>query len=113
MTTKGKEITAVFRYVQQVYKECQRIILKMDNLMAPNWKPLYGNRITSEVSASLMYPDDWLPEGIFRIYESDDKQINKGITITFNGLVDEPIITAGKITYSDINNRKYWDLWYS
>lgn len=32
--------------------------------------------------------------------------------ITFSGYdLEQPIITAGKIIYSDINQRRYWDLW--
>lgn len=39
------QITLAFQYIQQVLKECQRLIFKIDNLMAPEWNNLYGNRI--------------------------------------------------------------------
>ncbi|NLM20735.1 MAG: hypothetical protein GX207_03190 [Peptococcaceae bacterium] len=42
---KGRQITLAFQYIQQVLKECQRLIFKIDNLMAPEWNNLYGNRI--------------------------------------------------------------------
>lgn len=110
----GKHITLAFQYIQQFFKECQRLIFRIDHHLAPDWRSLYGNRITSEVSASLQYPKDWLPQAIFRAYEnSEDGLINKCITITFwEDGIEQPIITAGKIKYSEINNRKYWDLWH-
>ena len=111
---KGHQITSAFRYIQQVLKECQRLIFKIDNQMAPEWGNLYGNRITKDVSASLQESDRWIVEAIFRVYQNDeDGLINKCITITFWGdEVEEPIITVGKIVYSDIDKRNHWDLWY-
>lgn len=113
MSTKGQEILSVFRYVQQVFKETQRILLKMDNLMGPEWKPVYDNRITKEVTSSLVDPERWLVEAVFRIYEAGDPLVNKGLTITFWGDIEEPVITAGKLVYSDIKSRDHWDLWNS
>ena len=113
MSTKGQEILSVFRYVQQVFMETQRILLKMDNLMGPEWKTVYGNRITKEVTSSLVDPERWLVEAVFRIYEAEDKLVNKGITISFWGEIEEPVITAGKLVYSDIKSRDHWDLWNS
>lgn len=103
---KGRQITLAFEYIQQVFRECQRLIFKVDSQMAPEWTNLYGNRITRDVSASLQYPDDWLVEAIFRVYENknENELVNKVITITFWGEeVEQPIITAGKIVYTDIN----------
>lgn len=109
---KGHEMVTVFRYVQQVYTECQRLFFKIDNLMAPEWKTVYGNRITKDVTSSLQDPERWLVEAIFRVYESSEGNVNKAITITFWGNnIDEPIITAGKIVYNDISKRDHWDLW--
>lgn len=110
---KGKEITSVFRYVQQVYKECQRIFLKLDNLMAPEWRTIYGNRTTKEVTSSLQDPERWLVEAVFRVYEAKEKSVSKGITISFWGNISEPVITAGKITYQTPNERDHWDIWNS
>ncbi|MDF9408808.1 MAG: hypothetical protein A4E52_02184 [Pelotomaculum sp. PtaB.Bin013] len=111
---KGYQITSAFQYIQQVFKECQRLIFKIDNQMAPEWGNLYGNRITKDVSASLQEADRWIVEAIFRVYQNNkDKLVNKCITITFWGdEVEQPIITAGKIVYSDVNKRSHWDLWY-
>jgi len=110
---KGQQITLAFQYIQQVFKECQRLIFKIDNQLAPEWSSLYGNRITKDVTASLQEPESWLPEAIFRVYQSrKDEMINKCITITFWGdEVEQPIITAGKIIYSDTDKRDHWDLW--
>lgn len=110
---KGQQITSAFLYIQKVFRECQRLIFKIDSHMHPEWTHLYGNRITRDVSASLQEPDNWIVEAIFRAYESDkDKMVNKCITITFWGEdVDQPIITAGKIVYDDITKRGHWDLW--
>jgi hypothetical protein len=110
---KGQQITLTFQYIQQVFRECQRLIFKIDNQMAPNWGSLYGNRITRDVSASLQEADRWIPEGIFRVYQNnEEKLVNKCITITFlEDTVEQPIIIAGKIVYSDINKRDHWDLW--
>lgn len=110
---KGNQITSAFLYIQQVCKECQRLIFKIDNQMYPEWENLYGNRITKEVSASLQEPSRWIVEALFRAYESkEDKLVNKCITITFWGNeVNQPIITAGKIVYSDVSKRDHWDLW--
>ncbi len=57
--------------------------------------------------------DRWIVEAIFRVYQNNkDKLVNKCITITFWGdEVEQPIITAGKIVYSDIEKRDHWDLW--
>ncbi len=112
---RGQQITSAFQYIQQVFKECQRLIFKIDNQLAPEWDNLYGNRITKEVSTSLQEPERWLPEAIFRVYQSNkDKLVCKCITITFWGeKVEQPIITAGKIVYSDIDKRDHWDLWYT
>lgn len=109
---KGHQMTSAFRYIQQVFNECQRLIFKVDNQMAPEWKNIYGNRITRDVTASIQDPDGWLVEAIFRAYESSkDKMVNKCITITFWGEeVDQPVITAGEIIYSDIDKRNHWDL---
>lgn len=110
---KGHQITSAFLYIQQVFKECQRLIFKIDNQLAPEWGNLYGNRITKDVSSSLQEADRWIVEAIFRVYESSkDKLVNKCITITFwGGEVEQPIITAGKIVYSNIDKRDHWDLW--
>jgi hypothetical protein len=109
---RGYEITSVFKYVQKVFVECQRMLFKIDNLLAPNWKTIYGNRITRDVTTSLQDPERWLVEAIFRVYESTDPYVNKAITISFWGeAIEEPIITAGKITYKDLNKRNHWDLW--
>jgi hypothetical protein len=110
---KGHLITLAFQYIQQVFKECQRLIFKIDNQLAPEWGNLYGNRITKDVSTSLQEADRWIVEAIFRVYQNNkDKLVNKCITITFWGdEVEEPIITAGKIVYSDIDKRDHWDLW--
>lgn len=110
---KGHQITLAFQYIQQVFKECQRLIFKIDNQLAPEWGNLYGNRITKDVSASLQEADRWIVEAIFRVYQNNkDKLVNKCITITFWGdKVEQPIITAGKIVYSDIDKRDHWDLW--
>ena len=36
----------------------------------------------------------------------------KAVTISFwREDIDEPIITAGKLVYSDISKRDHWDLW--
>lgn len=111
----GIEITKVFRYVQKVFKECQQLIYKTDSLMAPEWNNIYGSRITRDVTASLQDPERWLVEAIFRVYEDkNNKDVNKAITISFWNEEDkivEPIITAGKIYYSDISKRNHWDLW--
>jgi hypothetical protein len=74
--------------------------------MAPEWTNIYGKRITRDVSTSLQYPDNWLVKAIFCVYENqnEDVSVNKGITITFWGdVVEQPIITAGKIVYTDIS----------
>ncbi|MCW3490218.1 hypothetical protein [Dethiobacter alkaliphilus] len=112
-TPKGQQITLAFNYIAQVFKECQRLIFKVDNHMAPEWKYLYGNRITKGVSANLQEPEDWLVRGIFRYYErAEDQFINKGITIAFwDDDINEPIITAGKIAYNDPGRKDHWDLW--
>lgn len=115
---KGYQITSAFKYVQQVFKECQRLIFKIDNQMAPEWGSPYGNRITKNVSARLQEADKWIVEAIFRVYqnkknkdENKDELVNKCITITFWGdKVEQPIITAGKIVYTDIDKRDHWDL---
>jgi hypothetical protein len=110
----GRTITDVCKYIQQVFRECQTIFCKIDNLMAPEWKNVYGNRITKEVTSSLQEPERWLVEAIFRFYESTDKTTNKALTITFwntDEAFNEPIITAGKIIYSDISRRDHWNLW--
>jgi hypothetical protein len=111
----GADITKVFKYVQQVFKDCQQLIYKTDSLMAPDWNVMYGSRITRDVTSSINDPDRWLVEAVFRMYEGEDKSINKGITISFWGNdevgIEEPIITAGKIVYSDISSRQHWDLW--
>lgn len=109
---KGSQITLAFQYIKQLFKECQRLIFKIDNHMAPEWSNLYGNRITRDVSASLQEPTRWLTEAIFRIYQNENsKLVNKCVTITFWGDgVDQPIITAGKIVYLDIEKRNHWDL---
>jgi hypothetical protein len=110
---KGHQITSVFLYIQKLFKECQRLLFKIDNQLAPEWVTLYGNRITKDVSSSLQVPNSWILDAIFRVYENnDDIMVNKCITITFSGdEVEQPIITAGKITYSDITKRNHWDLW--
>lgn len=109
----GTEILKVFQYVQQIFRECQQLIIKLDSLMAPDWSPLYGNRITRDVTSSLYDPNRWLVEAIFRIYESKDQKINKGITISFwsDYKIEEPVITVGELIYSDLNQRQHWDLW--
>jgi len=109
---KGHQITDAFKYIQQVFNECQRLIFKIDNKLDSEWENIYGNRITRDVTASIQDPDRWLVEAIFRAYESTkDKMINKCILITFWGEeVDQPVITAGKIIYSDIEKRNHWDL---
>lgn len=110
---KGYQITSAFRYIQQVFNECQRLLFKIDNHMAPEWSTIYGNRITKDVSASLQEPNRWIIEAVFRVYELNKEQlINKAITISFWGdVVDQPVITAGKIVYRDISKRDHWDLW--
>ncbi len=114
---KGEQISLAFKYINQLFNECQRLIFKIDNHMAPEWNNLRsnGNRITKEVSSSLQEPDRWMLDTIFRFYEGDeDKSVNKCITITFWGdevEVEQPVITAGKILYSDIDQRHHWDLW--
>lgn len=113
-TEKGKQINAVFLYVSQVFKECQRLIYKIDSEMAPEWNNLYGNRITKNLSADLRNPDFWLIYGIFRYYENEiSPLINKGINISLwdDYELEEPIIIAGKINYNDISKRDHWDLW--
>ena len=110
---KGYQITLAFQYIQQVFRECKQLISKIDSQLAPEWSNLYGNRITKGVSSSLQDAESWIVEAIFRVYENEtDKLVNKCITITFWGDdVDQPIITAGKIIYSDLNTRDHWDLW--
>ncbi|SCM81000.1 hypothetical protein KL86SPO_31179 [uncultured Sporomusa sp.] len=110
---KGYQITAAFKYIQKVFNECQRLIFKIDNQMAPEWSTIYGNRITKDVTSSLQDADRWIVEAIFRVYgTNNDQTINKAITISFwGGNIDQPVITAGKITYSDPSKRDHWDLW--
>ena len=110
---KGHQITEAFRYVQQVCDECKRIFLKIDNQMAPDWSTIYGNLITRDVSKSLQESDRWLVSSIFRVYAiGKDEPINKAVTISFwEADIDQPIITAGKITYLDVRQRNHWDLW--
>lgn len=110
---KGHQITAAFRYIQKVFNECQRLIFKIDNQMAPEWSTIYGNRTTKDVSSSLQQADRWIVEAIFRVYgTNNDQTINKAITISFWGDdIDQPVITAGKIIYSDPSKRDHWDLW--
>ncbi|WP_378956709.1 hypothetical protein [Pelosinus sp. sgz500959] len=110
---KGHQITDAFGYIQQVFNECQRLFLKIDNQMAPEWSTSYGNTITRDVSKSLQDPNRWIIEAIFRVYGNNkDNQINKAITISFWGDdIDQPVITAGKIIYSDLSKRGHWDLW--
>jgi len=74
---KGQQITLAFQYIQQVFKECQRLIFKIDNQIAPEWGNLYGNRITKDVSASLQEPERWLPEAIFRVYQSSKDKMGR------------------------------------
>lgn len=89
------------------------MFFRIDNLLAPNWKTIYGNRITRDVTSSLPDPERWLVEAIFRVYESTDPNINKAITISFWGQkINEPIISAGKIIYNDLSKRDHWDLWH-
>ena len=112
-TQKGNQITLAFQYIQQVFRECQQLIFKIDSLLAPEWSNLYGNRITKDVSASLQEAKRWIVEAIFRVYENENNNlVNKCITITFWGDdVEQPIVTAGKIIYSDFSKRDHWDLW--
>lgn len=111
---KGHQITAAFEYINQLFNECQRIIFKIDNQMAPEWKNLFGNRIVKDVSASLQEPDSWVLDAIFRFYEGkEDKIVNKCVVLTFWGdEIEQPVITAGKIIYSDIDKRDHWDLFH-
>ena len=110
---KGYQITQAFRYIQKLFIECQRLFLKVDNHMAPEWITIYGNRITKDVTASLQDPNKWIVESIFRVYgNSQDQAVNKAITISFWGNeIDQPVITVGKIIYSDSSKRDHWDLW--
>ena len=64
---KGQQVTSAFQYIQQVFKECQRLIFKIDNQLAPEFGNLYGNRITKDVSASLQEPERWLPK-LFSVF---------------------------------------------
>jgi len=110
-TAKGKEITTVFRYVQQVFRESQQLLAKLDSLMTPDWNTVYGNRVTKGVTSHLEKPEEWLVQAVFRVYEEKDMLINKGVNITYWGDdLEEPLITACKITYSDIKARDHWDL---
>lgn len=110
---KGYQITSAFRYIQKVFNECQRLIFKIDNHLAPEWSTIYGNRITKDVTSNLQESDRWIVEAIFRVYGiNNDPTINKAITISFWGNdIDQPIITAGKIVYSEPNKKDHWDLW--
>lgn len=114
----GREITSAFHYIQQLSDECKKLILKIENHMAPDWINLdkNGSRITTGTSSSLYATDKWIFQSLFRTYEnSQDKMstINKSITITFWGdEIYEPIITAGSIDYSNIDKKGYWDLWH-
>lgn len=112
--TKGHQISAAFEYINQVFNECQRIIFKIDNQMAPEWKNLFGNRIVKNTSSSLQEPDRWLLDAIFRFYEGkEDKMVNKCVVLTFWGdEIEQPVITVGKIIYSDIDRRNHWDLYW-
>lgn len=114
---KGCQITSAFHYIQQVFRECQRLISKIDNQMDPEWVVnVLGNTITRGVSVSLEKPEEWIVKAVLRVYRNNskepiDKSI-KGIIITFWGdKVEQPIITAGKLIYSNIANSDPWDLW--
>lgn len=118
----GKRITHSFTYVQQIYQETSSLLQKLDELMRrEKWEPLYGNRITRDVSASLVWPNYWLASAVFRIYQNQaEKLIRKGVSIRFcENDLDRPALIAGKITYKDIDQNRYdnpWDLelvWFS
>lgn len=126
---QGSEITTVFEFVQKVCGECQKILFGLDtafiggsgNNGQTQWQNPYGNQVTKDGSASLQFPEKWVIQRLFRIYEekneSDgikhDSRVRKCVMITFWGEgISEPIITAGKITYKDgEKNKAQWDLW--
>ncbi len=115
----GKNMGLAFRYVQQIFKETAQLMRQLDSLMGKDWMPTYGNRTTKEVTSHLGWPENWLVEASFRIYDYKiEPSIRKGITVAYWGKeIEEPILIAGKMNYIlDEKTGKpktddHWDLW--
>ena len=74
---------------------------KLDDLMAAEWTPTYGNRITRDVTSHLAHPDDWLVRAVFRIYDSGESPgVRKGISIAYWGnRLEQPILIGRRLDY--------------
>jgi len=115
----GRNMTLAFRYIQQIFKETAQLMRKLDEFMSKDWIPTYGNRTTRDVTSHLAYPEYWLVEASFRIYDSIKKpNIKKGITVAYwPENYDEPVLIAGKIDYvldpetGKPKQQHHWDLW--
>lgn len=118
MSEKGKNIMGVFRYVNQFFSEIAQVIQKSDDCMErEGWKPLYGNRVTTNVSKDLLRPKDWMPSMNFRVYTtSGNPNLIKGVTFCYNAeTMEQPIIILGMVEYKDKKSlpswQDYWILW--
>ncbi|WCL50725.1 hypothetical protein [Leptospira sp. GIMC2001] len=113
MNDIGQNIIALFNSIRIVLADVKKIIDLFDVIFNKNGIKLKweSSSITNGVSSSLYYPDQWVLNGLYRIYEFSSNDI-VGFNIAFSKDIEEPIFVGGKIKYQENTQPKEWDLWY-
>jgi hypothetical protein len=109
---QGQAIIELFKSIRQLFKDISLIIRQFDNSFIEKGFNIKWNSsaITKDNSTSLDYPERWLLEGIYRLYEKDSNIIY-GFNISFRHGNSEPLFIAGKIEYEPDATVYAWELW--
>ena len=111
---KGSMIMEMINSVRRLYTDIAKIIEQFDTVFKNNQYKNKGDSssITSGNSSSLNRPENWLPEGFYRLYYQNSNSI-KGFNIAFNKEDAEPLFIGGKIEYPNdpVGNVPVWDIW--
>lgn len=111
MTSNGKDVLAALEQVRCIFQEMARFLQSADFLMdQAGWSQGGGSYALQGASTSLLSPEKWMPDHVFRLYRADSRrQLLGAISIVFSGNykfgdgtpIPEPIAYGLVLEYPD------------
>ena len=116
MNDYGRKITKAFQAILEVHRNASRLLLDCDGTIGKGRSSIFSNVVTRDVSATVNYPDAWMPCSLFRFYDAKDEMpgLIEGLTIYYwddPPLCEEPLLIGGRIKYRQGSACEHWDLW--
>jgi len=92
MNSSGAQVLGAMQQVRGLFRELSQMLLSADYLMGQaGWKPAFGTTTISEATYNVNRPNLWLPNFVFRIYDTNTHpELWGAIVVALSNELPEP-----------------------